>query len=302
MEYSGHLWAIILAAGEGKRLRPITRDESGRSIPKQFCAFDGRESMLRWAVNRAARLVPLDRIVPVVATHHRHWWQRELVDLPRENVVEQPANRGTAPGLLLPLTEVLRRDRLATVVVLPSDHHVADESILHRTVLDAFRTVDVHDERVLLLGMVPRESDSEYGWIVPGGTSEPAQPVASFVEKPRPEAAARLMDRGGLLNSMIVVTSGAALLRLYDRALPDLVGRFDEWNAGPRGDSTLEKLYDDLPSWDFSRDVLEGRCEDLWVLKVPGCGWSDLGTVRRLDSYRRSHPAIPHETAARDSA
>jgi hypothetical protein len=41
-------------------------------------------------------------------------------------------------------------------------------------------------------------------------------------------------------------------------------------------------LYDRLPELDFSRDLLEGRAADLCVLRVPPCGWSDLGTPRRV--------------------
>jgi hypothetical protein len=33
---------------------------------------------------------------------------------------------------------------------------------------------------------------------------------------------------------------------------------------------------------DFSRDVLEGQESLLRVLTVPACGWSDLGTPRRV--------------------
>jgi hypothetical protein len=44
----------------------------------------------------------------------------------------------------------------------------------------------------------------------------------------------------------------------------------------------LLALYDRLPELDFSRDLLEGRAADLCVLRVPPCGWSDLGTPRRV--------------------
>jgi len=125
MRKSEHLWAILLAAGDGLRVRSFTTDARGASIPKQYCAFDGRHSMLRWAVNRAARLVPKRQIVAVVARQHQRLWQRELSDLAPENLLVQPQNKGTAAGLLLPLLDILRRDPQATILVLPSDHFVA---------------------------------------------------------------------------------------------------------------------------------------------------------------------------------
>jgi hypothetical protein len=45
----------------------------------------------------------------------------------------QPCNRGTAPGVLLPLVAILDRDPEAVVLLLPSDHFVADEPALARS-------------------------------------------------------------------------------------------------------------------------------------------------------------------------
>jgi hypothetical protein len=62
------------------------------------------------------------------------------------------------------------------------------------------------------------------------------------------------------------------------------VGLAKGQNAGsPTGSwPALLALYDRLPELDFSRDLLEGRAADLCVLRVPPCGWSDLGTPRRV--------------------
>jgi mannose-1-phosphate guanylyltransferase len=39
-------WVVILAGGEGFRLRPLTRSISGDDRPKQFCAVVGTETLL----------------------------------------------------------------------------------------------------------------------------------------------------------------------------------------------------------------------------------------------------------------
>jgi hypothetical protein len=105
-----HFWAILLAAGEGERVRSLTNDGHGRHVPKQFWSLDGRDSLLQLAMRRAEALVPRDRMVPVVAAQHRHWWRAELQDFPPGNVVVQPSNKGTSAGILLPLAHVLRLD------------------------------------------------------------------------------------------------------------------------------------------------------------------------------------------------
>jgi len=50
----------------------------------------------------------------------------------------------------------------------------------------------------------------------------------------------------------------------------------------------LAQLYDRLPELDFSRDILQRSPELLRVMTVPACGWSDLGTPRRVvETVRR---------------
>ncbi len=44
---SGQLWAIVLAGGEGVRLRPLTRCGCGDDRPKPYAALTGARSLLR---------------------------------------------------------------------------------------------------------------------------------------------------------------------------------------------------------------------------------------------------------------
>ena len=58
-------------------------------------------------------------------------------------------------------------------------------------------------------------------------------------------------------------------------------------------------LYGQLPELDFSRHVLEGAEQSLRVLPVPACGWSDLGTPKRVaEALRASSNAtsVPFES------
>jgi mannose-1-phosphate guanylyltransferase len=248
----------------------------------------GHESMVLWAVNRATRLVPSRRIVAVVAEQHRRWWKKELADLVPKNVVVQPQNKGTAPGLLLPLLAVLDRDPGARILVLPSDHHVADEQRLSSAIARAVQAVDQGEGSLVLLGMVPGETDIEYGWILPAGSGTIVRPVAAFVEKPDLETARSLLPRGALLNSLIFVAAGRTLLELYGRALPDLLSDFEDWRHHfENGSAALKNLYSDLPRSDFSRDVLQRHPDDLSVVSASDCGWTDLGTPHRLEKFHR---------------
>src|SRR5512138_2569033 len=102
-----HTWALILAAGDGVRMAAVTRDASGRAVPKQYCSFGDRVSLLRRTIDRVRRTVAVDRVAIVVAERHRPWWEVELAAFPAAEVVIQPENRGTAIGLLLGVAQVL---------------------------------------------------------------------------------------------------------------------------------------------------------------------------------------------------
>ena len=280
-------WALVLAAGEGSRLRALTTDRQGNSIPKQFCSLNGGATLLQLALHRATRVAPWERIVTIVAAQHEAWWRNELAFAPEPNVIVQTHNRGTAIGVLMPLLRILARDPEARIVLLPSDHFVTDEDVLARSMREALAEVHRRPEHVVLLGIVPDEPDGEFGWIIPSIRGEGGvQRVRRFVEKPPPPVAAELMGRGGVWNSFILAATGKTLLELFDKKLPaavtELWGAMEQdLGAAPRP-GALAEAYARLDSYDFCRDVLEG-CEDrLSVLPVPRCGWSDLGTPDRV--------------------
>jgi len=291
---TGELWTVILAAGEGRRLHSLSVAPDGRTIPKQFCSFCSDSSLLARTLERAQRLSRPERILAVVLDDHRNWWRDELSGLPDENVIVQPCNRGTAAGLLLPTLHIMQRDREATMVVLPSDHDVVDESTLLAQFDRAVMDVHASPEHVVVLGMTPDEADGGYGWIVPGtGGAGLTLPVKRFVEKPAPALARQLMQAGAAWSSFLLVSRVETLLGLFERSLPSLLQMFfyalmrcSEQDAK----ECLNEMYRSIPTRDFSREVLEPNARMLRLLRVPDIGWSDLGTPERLRRalWRRS--------------
>jgi mannose-1-phosphate guanylyltransferase len=303
-------WAIVLAAGDGTRLRSLTTDREGIAVPKQFCSLDGGPSLLALALERAARVASSARIASIVASRHRHWWRGELSSLVRENIIVQPDNRGTAAGVLLPLLRVLDRDPKASVVLLPSDHFVGNETTLARVIRRALELIERGSRSLYLLGITPDEPDTGFGWIVPAEREgRSVYRVQRFVEKPPQSLAAQLMLQGGVWNSFIIAGTGAALLAMFQRRLPEITAAMlqacgDQANATVAR-AALAQLYQALPDHDFCRDVLQGEEEHLRVLKVPQCGWTDLGTPERvaccLDRWRpqiarHDRALVPHPT------
>lgn len=149
------MWGVILAGGEGQRLRGFLRSVHGTERPKQFCAIIGTRSMLRHTVERVNQLIPPERTVTVVTAGHRPFVAEDLVAEAPRILLEQPANRDTAPGILLPLAAILRRNPTARVALFPSDHFILEEDQSMALVRLAAAIVRALPERILLLGIAP---------------------------------------------------------------------------------------------------------------------------------------------------
>jgi mannose-1-phosphate guanylyltransferase len=285
----GQCWAFVLAGGEGTRLRSLTTTTTGISIPKQFCSLRGGCSLLRDALDRAGCIASPQHICAIVAAQHLKWWSRCLTRNEVKHAVVQPANCGTASGVLLPLLKTLDKDPDCSVVVLPSDHYVENEAILARALQEAVAALGRHPDSVMMLGIEPDEPDPELGYIVAHtAETDGTEAVATFVEKPDELAAMHLIRRGAVWNAFIFAARGSVLLGLFERNAPELVSRmraalhFEK--LGPHGARAIDELYKSLSPLDFSRHICVGQEAHLRIVKVPRCGWTDLGTPKRVAS------------------
>jgi mannose-1-phosphate guanylyltransferase len=282
----GRLWAVVLAAGEGRRLGSLTRALYGQELPKQFAVLDGQRSLLQATMERIAPLVPPERTVVVVGAAHERVACEQLRCWPEADVVLQPRNLDTGPGILLPLARVPWHDPTTTVVVFPSDHYVADPAPWVRAVRRAVAATAMRPGQVVLLGIVPTTAETEYGWILPAQRAAGGTPVRirRFVEKPSARRARTLLRRGALWNTFVLVGRVSAFWTLAVRHLPEhaelfriyaeATGRFGE-------EDVLRDIYAAMRAANFSRDILE-KADDLAVLPVDGSGWSDWGTPSRV--------------------
>lgn len=283
-------WAIILAGGEGMRLRPLTRRIAGDERPKQFCPLVDGATLLDRTRARVAQTVRPDRTCLVLTRSHETFYAPLLAEEPFGPSVVQPVGRGTAPAILYGLLRIAEEGSSDAVALFPSDHYVSDDARFMAHVEAAFAAVEARPDLVVLLGIEADGPEVQYGWIEAGDrildrAAYPVYRVRRFWEKPVPAIAEMLFERGCLWNSFVLVARVPALRALIRGAAPDLYGAFiaARLRRSTLGESeAMRSLYARLPSTNFSEDVLETKPANLAVLPVQGVTWSDWGDPARV--------------------
>ena len=270
---------VILSGGSGTRLWPLSRD----AFPKQFLALVGHDSMLQATWHRVA---PLASGAPIVVAGETHRFmvaeQLREVGCADATILLEPLARNTAPAIAAAALEATRDGADPLLLVLPSDHVIADADAFRAAVRAASAAAEAGS--LVTFGIVPTGPETGYGYIK-AAAGEGVRAVERFVEKPDAATAAAYVASGDYAwNSGMFLFRASAYLAELERHQPAMLAACREALARARRDVDFVRLdqaaFAASPSDSIDYAVMEKTARAA-VLAID-VGWNDVGSWAAL--------------------
>ncbi|MDP9319884.1 MAG: sugar phosphate nucleotidyltransferase [Chloroflexota bacterium] len=286
------LYALILSGGAGTRLWPRSR----RRKPKQFLDLIGDRTLLQDTVDRVSEIIPDERIFVVAPPEHRALIHEQLPELRTDHVVVEPYPRGNAAAIGLAMAALHAFDPDAVVAVLPSDHVVEKKGAFRNVLIAATAAADAG--WLVTLGITPERADTGFGYIEAGEeldvrTTLPVHKVKRFIEKPKREAAEKMVAAGGhYWNAGMFVWRVSAILAAYREHLPKTAQALDalaDAIGSQRYEGVLAEVWEETDRTTIDYGIAE-RAKNMAVVPAD-IGWQDVGNWSRLADLGKASPS-----------
>ena len=276
-----HLYGLILAGGRGTRFWPRSR----RARAKQVLNFFGERTLIQQTVDRLKPLLPPERIWIMTNPHLRAEIVKQLPEVPKGQILAEPAQRNTAPAIGLAAQIISRLDPEAVMGVFPADHVIAKNREYVRLLRPAFRAAS--EGKIVVIGIQPRWAETGYGYVefAKFGRRRGTPPassirVTSFREKPDLKTAEAFVAAGNFYwNAGMFFWKTSVLLdnlRQFQPKTASLLASLPPISS-PQFARKLAAAFPLCENISIDYAVLE-RAKNVVGVPAGDIGWSDVGS------------------------
>lgn len=271
-------YGLILAGGRGTRFWPRSR----RARAKQVLSLLGERTLIQQTVDRLRPVIAPERIWVLTNEFLRDEIIRQLPEVPKKQIIAEPAQRNTAPCIGLAAHILQSIDPDAVMGVFPADHIVTKPTRYVRLLKPAFKAAAAGN--IAVLGIQPRWPETGYGYVefreaVEPGGKEP-KPVASFREKPDLATAKKFVKAGRFYwNAGMFFWRASTLLeamRQYQPKTWTLLAGLPSFGSR-QFSARVAETFPHCENISIDYAVLE-KATNVVGLAAGDIGWSDVGS------------------------
>jgi mannose-1-phosphate guanylyltransferase len=273
-----HHYVAIMAGGIGSRFWPMSRT----AYPKQFLdVLNTGKTLIQWTYERYTQFIPAENIYIVTSEEYVSIVEKQLPNLPKENILAEPSKKNTAPCIAYISFKLAQKDPQATFVVAPSDHLILEQDNFQKIVEQSLDFV-TNIKALATLGIKPTNPNTGYGYIQYEGleVSKGVYKVKTFTEKPTGEIAESFLASGDFLwNAGIFAWKASTIIAAFEKYQPEMFELFDGEKANFNTASekqSIQKIYPQCVNISIDIAIME-KADNVYVIPA-SFGWSDLGT------------------------
>lgn len=276
------VFAIVLAGGFGERFWPLSR----QARPKHHLSLLSERSLLETTLQRLEGLVPPSQTLVLTSAPQQEAVRKLLPDTPPENILVEPDRRDTGAAMALAAAWVGRQNANATVVVLPSDHHIPSPAAFRETLREAIRAAR-RLNHIVTIAIPPTFACTAFGYLELGETADPdsgARHLLRFHEKPERAIAEQYLAQGNFRwNAGMFVWTVQALRAALAHANSALSDFTERMIASDAPEKLLADAFPSLPKVSFDRAIME-KIPLAYAVEA-GFAWEDLGGWPAVGQY-----------------
>jgi mannose-1-phosphate guanylyltransferase/mannose-6-phosphate isomerase len=294
---------VILCGGAGTRLWPVSR----KSYPKQFSKLIDEKSLFQSAASICSR--PAFK-APLIVTGEPFRFlvveQLAAIEMQPTRILVEPESRNTAASVLAGALSLHEIDPECLMLVMPSDHVIADADTFQDSVIAAAPAA--MDGKLVTFGIRPSRPETGYGYLelIAGAELDSSTPqaLARFVEKPKLAAAVQMVESGRFLwNAGIFLFKPATLVEAFQQHSPEILGAVREAVDQSAADLSFTRLG--AAPWSKAENIsidyaIMEKATNLAVMPYHAA-WSDLGSwesvYNEVDKDEAGNALSDHATA-----